>query len=62
MAEINNQSKTITMAWKVTSPFTYKGKQYAIGEDITMDAKHAGRYEKLNYVKPEKKVKAAKKK
>jgi hypothetical protein len=36
---------------KVTSELTYNKKLYAVGEEITMDAAHAGRFEKLNYVK-----------
>lgn len=36
---------------KVLSELTYKNKLYKEGEEITMDAAHAGRYEKLNYVK-----------
>jgi hypothetical protein len=35
----------------VLSSFTYKGEAYDEGQDISMDAKHAARYEKLNYVK-----------
>lgn len=51
---------------KATNDFTYKGKQYAKGDDVTIDALHAARYEKLNYVKfnreAESKVKAAEEK
>jgi hypothetical protein len=36
---------------KATNDFTYKGKKYAKGDDVTMDALHAPRHEKLNYVK-----------
>lgn len=37
---------------KVTTAFTYKGKKYEIGDDVTMEAgKVAARHEKLNYVK-----------
>ena len=36
---------------KVTTAFTYKGKKYANGDDVTLDALHGPKYEKLNYVK-----------
>jgi chitodextrinase len=36
---------------KVTTPFTYKGKKYEVGDEVTMDATHAPKHEKLNYVK-----------
>jgi hypothetical protein len=36
---------------KVTSELTYKGKLYNVDDEVTMDAAHAARYEKLNYVK-----------
>jgi hypothetical protein len=48
---------------KVTNPFYYKGKKYEVGDEVTMDAKFAGRHEKLNYIKlnreAEQKVQAA---
>jgi hypothetical protein len=51
---------------KATASFTHKGKKYDVGDEVTMDAKHAARHEKLNYVKfnreAEQKVKAAEEK
>jgi hypothetical protein len=54
MDSINNKSKKLNMAnvtGKATNSFTYKGKKYKKGDDVTMDALHAPRHEKLNYVK-----------
>jgi hypothetical protein len=36
---------------KVLVPFTYKGEDYKEGDEITISALHAGRYEKLGYIK-----------
>jgi hypothetical protein len=35
---------------KVLIPFTYKGEQYSEGDEVTLPANHAGRYEKLDYI------------
>lgn len=47
----------------VTTAFSYKGKDYKEGDEVSIDVKHASRYEGLNYVKfdreTEKKVEAA---
>lgn len=52
-----------TVTGKVLKPFSYRGESLEVGEDAKLDVKHAGRYEKLNYVKldkeAEKKVEAA---
>jgi hypothetical protein len=37
---------------KATNTFTYKGKKYEIGDEVTMEAgKVADKHERLNYVK-----------
>lgn len=47
----------------VLQPFSYKGEQYKEGDEISINAIHAAKYERLNYVKldreAEKKVEAA---
>lgn len=50
----------------VLQPFSYKGKQYQVDDEITIDAGHAANYEKLDYIKvtreAEKKIEAAQEK
>jgi hypothetical protein len=36
---------------KALKSFTYKGKAYKEGDDVSIGAGHAARYEKLNYIK-----------
>lgn len=40
-----------TVTGKVLKPFSYKGESFEVGEEVKMDAAHAARYEKLDYVK-----------
>lgn len=41
-----------TVKAKALKPFTYKGKQYAEGEEVTFQSPgHAAQYEKLDFVK-----------